>query len=625
VSTYREIVGKKIKKVSSDPSSGLDGEMWYNSTTGTLRGLALSEAWISATAMPIQNYGAGAAGTQTALVYFGGSTYDGSAPFPRVSTTLEYNGSGWASSGAYTGSLNYLGGCGTQTAAMGAGGFSGTANTTASAEYNGSTWTAGNSMSQQRMNMGANFIGIQTAAAVVGGDQYPSTPRSVSTVEEYDGTNFSSATAYPMVIQNIVCAGPQTAGWVAGGQSDITPPSPNTIRNNVNFYDGTNWTASTALPVATHRAGGCGTQTAALFFGGQLASPTTPLTTAYGFDGTSWTAKPSLSLGRVYIASGGVSTTSTAAIGAGGYDPGPGSTSATEEFTVSTNVITAAAWASGDTLNTGRLNVSMGGIQTAGIVLGGHTSPGAEPKGVETYDGSSFTAGTAIGPYPGDYAAYAGPSTTGIIFGGAPYSTNTAVFDGEWAAGPALNTGRSQLMGAGVGQPSAVAIGGFSSAPTAAALTEKYDGSSWSESGDLSTARGQGAGFGIETAAVCAGGNTPAAVTDATEEYGGTSWTTGGDLITATGVFIGGWGTQTDGIVVGGGTPPYVTTTLGYDGTSWSTRPNAANAAGRTQTAGADGSAGLRAGGGPNTTQRDGSEEYTGETTAANIEDFTTS
>ena len=34
MSTYREIVGKKIKKVSSDPSDGLDGEMWYNSTTG---------------------------------------------------------------------------------------------------------------------------------------------------------------------------------------------------------------------------------------------------------------------------------------------------------------------------------------------------------------------------------------------------------------------------------------------------------------------------------------------------------------------------------------------------------------------------------------------------------------
>ena len=47
MATYREIVGKKIKKVTSDPSTGIDGEMWYNSTTGPLRGPALVEAWSS--------------------------------------------------------------------------------------------------------------------------------------------------------------------------------------------------------------------------------------------------------------------------------------------------------------------------------------------------------------------------------------------------------------------------------------------------------------------------------------------------------------------------------------------------------------------------------------------------
>ena len=98
--------------------------------------------------------------------------------------------------------------------------------------------------------------------------------------------------------------------------------------------------------------------------------------------------------------------------------------------------------------------------------------------------------------------------------------------------------------------------------------------------------------------------------------------TAGGNYVNANGSFLGGFGTQTDGIAVGGGTPSYVATAAGYDGTAWSTRPSAAYAAGRTQTAGANGSAGLRAGGGPNTSQRDGSEEFTGETSAANIENF---
>ena len=48
MSTYKEIIGKKIKSVSSDPSDSADGQMWYNTTTQSLRGLALTSAWSSA-------------------------------------------------------------------------------------------------------------------------------------------------------------------------------------------------------------------------------------------------------------------------------------------------------------------------------------------------------------------------------------------------------------------------------------------------------------------------------------------------------------------------------------------------------------------------------------------------
>ena len=51
MTTYREIVGKKIKKVTSDPSDSIDGQMWYNSTTGALRGLAVVSAWSSGASM----------------------------------------------------------------------------------------------------------------------------------------------------------------------------------------------------------------------------------------------------------------------------------------------------------------------------------------------------------------------------------------------------------------------------------------------------------------------------------------------------------------------------------------------------------------------------------------------
>ena len=47
MSTYKEIIGKKIKSVSSDPSDSIAGQMWYNTTTQSLRGLAILEAWSS--------------------------------------------------------------------------------------------------------------------------------------------------------------------------------------------------------------------------------------------------------------------------------------------------------------------------------------------------------------------------------------------------------------------------------------------------------------------------------------------------------------------------------------------------------------------------------------------------
>jgi hypothetical protein len=606
VSTYREIIGKKIKKVSSDPSSGLDGEMWYNSTTGQIRGLAISQAWASASPMITARSKAGGT-TSSNSTQSAGLAFGGQAGTAVQSLNEEYNGSGWSTGGALGTARRWHYGAGSQTAALCAGGVAAAGATPVTAnseEYNGSSWTEGENMGTGRYNGGSG--GTQTAAFATGGSPAPS---YTNATEEYDGTDWTAGGVLPVSKGYFGGGGTLTAGIVMGIGASSTDSYE---------YDGSSWTAGGTMNRGCSQGSYAGLQTDGISFGG-----TPPTTATEHYNGTAWTNYPAMATARYALA--GASGTASAAMGSGGYAPPDKNT--TEEFTSSTNVITAGAWAAGGALNTGRINVSMGGTQTAGIVLGGHISPGGEPKGVETYDGSSFTAATAIGPYPGDYAAYAGPSTSGIIFGGAPYSTNTAEYDGEWSAGGALSTGRSQLMGAGSGETSAVAIGGFTDSTTSTTATEEYGGTSWTGGGAMSTQRGRGAGFGIETAALVVGGNTSpdTAVTANSEEYGGTSWTSGGSIFTATGTYIGGWGTQTDGAIVGGANPSYVATTLGYDGTSWSTLPSAAYAAGRTQTAGANGSAGLRAGGGPNTSQRDGSEEFTGETETVNIKTFTTS
>jgi hypothetical protein len=605
MATYKEIFGQKINKLSSDPSNALTGEMWYNSASGTLRGLGIVEAWSSASPLSTARQQMAGAGIQTAALGFGGN-----AP-PYTNKTEEYNGTGWATGGNLNTARFGAAGFGIQTNAVAAGGYSGTDSgpgQNQTEEYNGTAWTSGNNMGTGRRQLAG--AGVETAGLVFGGRV--SDPTFSNASEEYDGTNWTAGgtmnTPAPSSTALAGC-GTQTAGLRFGGSPSVTA--------NTETYDGTSWTEVNDMNTGRGELGGNGNQTSALAYGG--GPPTTAK--AESWNGTSWTEGPDLATARINIAGAGASNSAAVAFGGG-----PPASTATEEFTSSTNAITAAAWASGGSLNQGRINVSMGGTQTAGIVLGGHQSPGAEPAAVETYNGSAFTSGTAIGPYTGDYAAYAGSQTQGIIFGGAPYTTNTAEYDGEWAAGGSLSQGRSDLMGAGTGETSAVAIGGFSPAPTARAETEEYGGTSWTSGGSLSTGRGQGAGFGIETAALITGGEVSGGTKQsATEEYNGSSWTSGGSLITATGDYIGGWGTQTSGVVVGGATTDYVTTTLEYDGTSFTTRPNAANPAGRTQTAGANSAAGLRAGGGPNTTQRDGSEEFTGETSTANVETFSTS
>ena len=324
---YNTIRGLRVKYLSADPANPENGQVWYNSTTGNLRveGILGTGTWASGANMPEANYGAGSCGAQTAFLYFGG------APYPsKTNATREYDGSNWTTTGNYTGSVLYVGGCGTQTAALGAGGYAPGAST-ASAEYDGSNWTAGNSMSQARMNAGSTFVGIQTAALLTGGDQFPSTPRSLSVCEEYDGTNYSSGGAYPVVIQNTAQGGTQTAGWAAGGLSDPAPGTGNTVQSITNEYNGTAWTGGGALGAATYRAGGAGTQTAALSFAGTTGG-TSNVVTSFEYDGSSWTATPSMATARQSIGAGGVSSSTSAAIGAGGY-VSPGTTAVTEEFT----------------------------------------------------------------------------------------------------------------------------------------------------------------------------------------------------------------------------------------------------------------------------------------------------
>ena len=89
MTTYKEIRGQLIRKVSEDPTNPVEGQIWYNTTTGILKGLPAITAWTSAANMTNGRASLAGAGTQTVGMVFGGAGLS--------AKTEEYNGSGFSS------------------------------------------------------------------------------------------------------------------------------------------------------------------------------------------------------------------------------------------------------------------------------------------------------------------------------------------------------------------------------------------------------------------------------------------------------------------------------------------------------------------------------------------------
>jgi hypothetical protein len=89
-------------------------------------------------------------------------------------------------------------------------------------------------------------------------------------------------------------------------------------------------------------------------------------------------------------------------------------------------------------------------------------------------------------------------------------------------------------MNPGSGPYTASLVAGGLSSPSRVALTETWNGSSWTETGDLNTARSQGGGAsnGTTTATIVFAGGVPTVQTVA-ETWDGSSWTEVGDVNTA--------------------------------------------------------------------------------------------
>ena len=209
--------------------------------------------------------------TITAALASGGN--DGSPP-GKTSATEEYNGSSWSEVNNGNDQVKG-GGCGTQTAGLTFGGQPGARTDTA--EYDGTNWTTGGALGTGRTTLSGG--GTQTAGMAMCGK----TPPNVRTAhyEEYNGSSWTAGPSLAILrfetyVSNV---GTQTAGLMFGGTIS-TPPL--VLGNATEQYNGTSWSSVANLATARTKDGGTGIQTAGLSFGGQT-SPGNDQTTTEEF------------------------------------------------------------------------------------------------------------------------------------------------------------------------------------------------------------------------------------------------------------------------------------------------------------------------------------------------------
>ncbi len=239
----------------------------------------------------------------------------------------------------------------------------------------------------------------------------------------------------------------------------------------------------------------------------------------------------------------------------------------------------AGTWASGGAMNTGRAIFGATGTQTAGLAATGQTSSGNNgTTNVELYDGSSWTETTNVNTARRSLSASGASNTDSLIFGGlGPLPSGspspsiiigvTEKWNGSaWTEVSDLNTSRFYSGPASLGTSTAtLAFGGAT--PPGVNSVESWDGSSWTETTEINTARSYIYGLGVQTSAIAAAGYTTTTV-DIVESWNGSSWTEVAE-VNSTKHAGGSAGSSTDGIIFGGSIPGATAQTESWNGSVW--------------------------------------------------------
>ena len=337
MATYRNVQGGTIQSLSSDPTSPVNGEVWYNTTSNTFkfRGQLSSNSWAA-----------------------GGSLITQPPSHQEMS---------------------YMCGFGNRSATMTVGGNS--PDTNLSQTYNDTSWTAGPNMTETITSTGAVSSRSTTPSsqasgpAILGGDN--NNPTGVLSFN-WDGSSFSNNPA-SMTARR---AGPWAFGsgvptanfWGGVG----TPaPSPNYLSSG-EVYNGTAFSASpatlnTARGVGTGGQMGSGTPNSAIIATGYAPA----MTNSESFNGTAWSNTSPTNYARYGAAMIGDSGTYALVFtGNSGGTPavGPGPTG-----TIGAELWDGSSWSNTTNLSNFKQYSTGSGNAGIGFQFGGDTGGTATP------------------------------------------------------------------------------------------------------------------------------------------------------------------------------------------------------------------------------------------------------
>lgn len=284
---YNDIFGQYTQYLSSDPANVVEGQVWYNSTSNTLkaRGYA-SGSWASGASTNVGRgfMGGASSGTQNSALGYGGDTGPS-----RVGNTEEYSGASWSNEPGMGTGRSALGSCGTQTAGLGWCGYSGGGLTNVE-EYNGSSWSSQPSYTGSARYFDGGGVGTSSAALSFGDN-------SGSEVYEYNAPTWSSQTSTPSAMGYGGGFGSQSSAMVTGGSVGLTTSY---------TYNGASWASAPSINNGRQRFGhaGANDSSGVIWGGSNDPGSDVEITSTEDWNGTSWTASAPLSYKRDSIANG---------------------------------------------------------------------------------------------------------------------------------------------------------------------------------------------------------------------------------------------------------------------------------------------------------------------------------